>query len=294
MTSVTLVGPGAIGCAVAGALVDRADAELEIAARTPFPELVVEGAPTPVRAAVTVHTDPAAATSPVDVVLLATKTTQTTTAAPWLARLCGPDTVVAALQNGIGQRELVGPLAGDATVVPVVVSLPSDRRAPGHVDIGLPASLGVPDEPGGHRLAALFADTYVDVAVHADFHTEAWFKLISNCGVGAITALARKPNSILADPEASALCAAVIEEAAAVARADGAAIDPGVGRLIVDLVGDRASTHLSSLTTDRIAGVPSEWDARNGEVVRRAERHGVDVPLTRALTTLLRLGEPDH
>lgn len=292
MTSVTLVGPGAIGCAVAGALVDRDDISLDIAGRTPFAELVVDGGPQPVRAAVTVRQDPADASGPVDVVLLATKTHQTATVGPWLERLCGPETTVAVLQNGIGQRELVGPLAGDATVVPVIVSLPSDRRAPGHVEIGLPASLGVPDGDDGRCLVQLFAGTYVEVTAHDDFHTEAWFKLISNCGVGAVTGLARKPNSILADPEARSLCAAIIEEAATVARADGAAIGPGIGEVIMDVVASRASAHVSSLTADRVAGAATEWDARNGEVVRRAERHGVDVPLTRAVTTLLRLGEP--
>ena len=293
MTSVTLLGPGAIGCAVAGALVDRTQVELTIAARTRFTELVVDGAPEPVRAVVTVHTDPGAVTGPVDIVLLTTKTHQTQGAAPWLTRLCGPDTVVAVLQNGIAHHELVDPLVGEAAVVPAIVSLPATRSAPGVVEMGLPAQLGVPDDEGGRAVADLFAGTYVEITCHEDLHTHAWFKLISNCGVGAVSGLARKPNSVLADAEARALCVAIMEEAAAVARADGADVRAGIGEVIMDMVADRASTHVSSLTVDRLAGRPTEWDARNGEVVRRAERHGVDIPLTRAVTTLLRLGEPD-
>ena len=46
------------------------------------------------------------------------------------------------------------------------------------------------------------------------------------------------------------------------------------------------------MTTDRVNGVPSEWRVRNLDVIQRAEKHGVDVPLFRHLTTLVRLGEP--
>ena len=45
------------------------------------------------------------------------------------------------------------------------------------------------------------------------------------------------------------------------------------------------------MTTDRVNGVPSEWRVRNLDVIQRG-KHGVDVPLFRHLTTLVRLGEP--
>lgn len=291
MTSVTLIGPGAIGCAVAGALVDRPDLDLTIAARQPFARLRVDGLPTPVDTEVDVITD-AGEARPSDVVLLVTKTHQTAAAADWLAATCRPGTVVGALQNGIGQRELVDPLIGDAEVVPTIIFLPADRHAPGHVSLGLPASLKVPAGPAGHRLVDLFAGTYVDCETVDDFPTTAWSKLISNCGVGAVTTLTRTTNAVLADREARALCVAVMEEAVAVAIADGAALEPGLGEVLADITIERAAEHMSSQTTDRVAGQPTEWDARQQEVVRRADQHGVDVPLLRTLTTLIRLGEP--
>lgn len=290
-TRVTLIGPGAIGCAVAGALVDRDDVDLTIAARSPFGRLRVDGAPTPIDTPVRVITDPADA-SESDIVLLVTKTHQTPTAAPWLEATCGARTVVGALQNGIGQRELVGPLAGDAEVVPTIIFLPADRHGPGHVSMSVPARLAVPDDPGGTRLVELFAGTYVECTAAEDFHTTAWSKLISNCGVGAVTTLTRTTNAVLADPAARELCVAVMEEAIAVAIADGAALEPGLGDLYADITVERAAHHMSSQTTDRVAGQPTEWEARQMDVVRRAEAHGVDVPLLHTLTTLIRLGEP--
>lgn len=295
MTTVTLIGPGAIGCAVAGALVDRDDIDLTIAARTPFAELRIDGLDKPLAARPRVETDPAAL-EPADIVLLVTKTHQTAAAVPWLDASCGPGTTVAVLQNGIGQRELVGPLVAprvaEADIVPTIVFLPADRITPGHITIGLPATLQVPDDEPGRRVAELFRDTYVGCNLAADFHTTAWSKLIANCAVGAITVLTRTTNKVLADPEARELALTTLREVIAVAMADGAALTPELAELTVDIVIERASDHVSSQTTDRLAGSPSEWDARQGEVLRRAERHGVDTPLLRTLTTLIRLGEP--
>lgn len=289
--TVTLIGPGAIGCAVAGALVGRNDVDLTIAARTAFGRLRVDGPPDPVDAAVRVLTDPADG-RPSDVVLLVTKTHQTAAAAGWLRATCGPDTVVAVLQNGIGQRELVGPLAGDAAIVPTIVFLPADRHAPGHVTAGFPARLEVPDDADAQRVVDLFAGTYVDCTASSDFHTTAWSKLVSNCGVGAVTTLTGTTNGILRDPEARTLCVDVMEETIAVAIADGAALSPGLGETLADIVLERATGHMSSQTTDRLAGTATEWEARQLAVVRRADHHGIEVPLLRTLTTLIRLGEP--
>jgi 2-dehydropantoate 2-reductase len=272
--------------------------DLVLAARTPFSRLRVEWADTPgtepaVDEPVTVITDPAAVRTPADIVLLATKTHQTAGAAPWLDALCGRHTVVAVLQNGIGHHGLVDPLVGPATVVPTIVFLPADRRGPGHVRAGRPIALRVPEDRGGRRVVDLFAGTWVDVHGDADFHTTAWSKLVSNCAVGAVTTLTRTSNRVLEDPEARAVAEAVLHETVAVAIADGAALPEALADGIVDIVLDRAADHVSSQTTDRLAGVATEWEARQLEVVRRADRHGVEVPTLRLLTTLIRLGEPD-
>ena len=96
MTRVALVGPGAIGATVAAAV---RGADVLLYGRSPHERLVVEregGGTTIVPGPVV--TDPAAA-APVDVVLLAVKAHQTEAAAPWLAVLSRPGTIVVALQN---------------------------------------------------------------------------------------------------------------------------------------------------------------------------------------------------
>jgi 2-dehydropantoate 2-reductase len=115
---VAVVGPGAIGLSF-GAAAAQAGQEVVVCARRPVPEAIAArrpGAATiEVRASVVL--DPAHAPAGVDLVLLAVKAHQTAGAAGWLARLCGAGTVVAVLQNGVEQRELVAPLAGSFATV---------------------------------------------------------------------------------------------------------------------------------------------------------------------------------
>jgi len=150
----------------------------------------------------------------------------------------------------------------------------------------------VPDDDPGRRTAHRFTDTFLDVDTTADWHTAAWRKLVMNAVVGTITVLTRTTNTVLLDRDARTLAVALADEVQQVAIADGAALEPRDYGPVIDLVGDAGGDHRSSMTTDRVNGVPSEWRVRNLDVIERAEKHGVDVPLFRHLTTLVRLGEP--
>src|SRR4051794_2743914 len=105
MPTVAIIGAGAVGTVLASSA-QLAGADTVVCTRTPVDKLVLEedGAERTVPVPVPVRTDPMEAT-PVDWVLLTTKGQDTATAAPWLARLCGPATVVVALQNGVEHRE---------------------------------------------------------------------------------------------------------------------------------------------------------------------------------------------
>ena len=59
------------------------------------------------------------------------------------------------LQNGVEQRELVGPHAPGATVLPAVVWVPVEAVAPAHVRVRGDLRLTLPDEPAAHAVAEL-------------------------------------------------------------------------------------------------------------------------------------------
>src|SRR6185436_20469452 len=98
-TTIALIGPGAIGATVAAWLAQSPDLSLTLCARTPVARLEIETPGGVITAEPEVLTDPAEAV-PVSWVLVCTKAYDAAGAATWLARLVGPETRVAVLQNG--------------------------------------------------------------------------------------------------------------------------------------------------------------------------------------------------
>ncbi len=286
-----MIGPGAIGGVMAAALLGSGDHDVVACARTGFDQLVLERKGETTTFDLRCVTDPAHVDG-ADLVVLATKAFQTGEAAGWLDALCGADTVVAALQNGVEHRQRLDPLIGDAALAPVIVFCPASRSGPGRVWLDGRAMLTVPDDAAGRAVADAFDGTFVDVQRSDDWLSVAWTKLLSNSAGGAITTLARGSNRLLIDSDAAALALALMDEIVAVGRAEGANLPDGIGARVLEGIQALAGDHHSSIVVDRLAGRPTEWSVRNDVVVRKAAEHGIDVPLNRAMTTLLRLGEP--
>lgn len=289
--SVAVIGPGAIGLVVISALHDAGRRPL-VAARSGFDRVVHRFAGRELVHDVEVVTDPGAAEGPFDLVFLATKVHQSDSAAGWIEAMVGPDTVLAAVQNGIDHRQrLCRYLAADA-IAPVVVYVPAEREEPGVVTSSGRPSLVVPADRAGARVAQALAGSFLPVREVEDFITPAWTKLLINSSLGIIGVLGGAPNGVIAEPDAGALVRALIDEAAAVGRAEGADLPADIAETLVERIVTGAPDHRSSIALDRAAGRPTEWEARNKVVVDLADRHGIDVPLNRAGTTLIRLGEP--
>ncbi len=114
-----------------------------------------------------------------------------------------------------------------------------------------------------------------------------------NAAGGGLCVIAGSDDGLFGrDAEAYSIATGLMEEVAAVGRAEGANLPPELPGQMMAAMSERASGHVSSITVDRLEGRPTEWDARNGVVVRLARKHGIEVPMNRVLTTLIRLGEP--
>lgn len=293
---ITLIGPGAIGCAFGGALLE-AGHRLTVVARQGFDRLRVEHPDGLVEAGVdgdrlTVLTDPGDL-QPTALVLVATKQHQTADAAEAIRTATAADSVVAVLQNGVEHHETLAPiLGGQGRVLPTMVACPAQRQRPGDVVVTGRTLLEVPAGSEGTMLAGAFAGSYARIRQVDDWTTSTWTKLVVNAASGIVGVLSRRDNGVYADDGARELLIALMREVAAVGRAEGADLPDELVPLIAEGVRQRAGNHLNSITADRLAGRPTEWQARNEVVLRLAERHGIDVPLNRMGTALIRLGEP--
>jgi 2-dehydropantoate 2-reductase len=279
VTRVAVVGPGAIGATMAAAV---RGADLVLCGRTRHDRLVVErdgGASTIVPGPVL--TDPAAA-APVDVVLLAVKAHQSEASAPWLAALCRPGTVVVVLQNGVEQRELVGPHVRGATVLPAVVWVPVEAVAPGHVRVRGDIRVTLPDEPAARPIA----EHIEGVELAGDFATLAWRKLAINAVAGLMVLSGRRAG-MFRRPDVRELARALAAETLAVARAEGADLPDSAADELVDEFAAYPEDLGSSILFDYEAGRVLEWDARNGVVARLGARHGIATPVSDVIVPLL-------
>ena len=288
-TTIAVIGLGSIGGVIAGLLsaVDRHD--IIACVRRPIERLVVEHPEGTIDLPIRALTDPAEA-KPVDWALLCTKTQDTEASAPWLERLCGPHTRVATLQNGIGHAERLAPFVGQATVIPTIVYYNSERIAPARVRYrrGGEYDFAVSDDASGQAFAALLDGTSMQVLCSGDFKTLAWRKLLLNAAANPISALTLQRNAVFRRDDIKTLCLALLEEAAAVGRADGAQLaadepEQCMARLLA-IPPDAGS----SMYFDRLAGRQLEIEALTGAVVAAGEKHGLPTPFNRMLLTLAR------
>lgn len=163
MGEIAVIGPGAIGCAFAGALAE-AGHDLAVAGRTRIARIHVEHPAGTVESPVRwLDADTSLGH---DIVLLATKAHQTEGASPWITSLCRPGSTLVVLQNGVEHRERLAPFVGDGvTVVPAIVACPSDRTAPGRVTVRGAARLDLEDAAGAAEVVEAFAGSYADVRI---------------------------------------------------------------------------------------------------------------------------------
>jgi len=286
MTTIAVIGPGAIGGTLAAWLDQDPALQVIVCARTPLDDLVIETPHGTITAKPVVLTRPDDAPV-VDWVLVATKTYDVEATGPWLRQLVGQGTRVAIVQNGVEQVRLFQHLVPAEQLVPVIINLPAARSAPGRIVQQRKGFIWAPDGDNGAALVALFGQTEIEAVVAPDFVSRAWIKLCGNCGAIVPTLTLRATGPVWTD-DLEAIVRGVAEECAAVGRAEGAVIGQDVVEGTVEMARSMADeTRVSSIHADRLAGNRMEIDARNGVIVRLGEQHGIATPMNKVLVTLL-------
>ena len=285
MTSIAIVGPGSVGGVLAGRLTKAGRAALVLCARRAVASLTVETLGGPVVVTAPVLTDPSQGT-PVDWVLVTTKTYDAAGAAAWFPALVGERTRIAIVQNGVEHRERFAPYADASRLLPVMVDAPAERPEPERVIERGPGRMAVPDGDDGRAFLELFAGTGLAVTTTEDFTTAIWRKLCLNAA-GAMSALLLEPAGVMRDDAVAEVARDLVRECVAVARAEGARLDDDTVEETIAACRRAAPDSINSLHADRAAGRPMEIDARNGAIVRIGRKHGIPTPCNRMAATLL-------
>jgi 2-dehydropantoate 2-reductase len=241
-------------------------------------------------------TDPASV-GPVDVVVFFVKCYHTSAAAELARPLVGPDTVVASLQNGWGNGDVLARVYPAEQITVGVTYHSGLVQAPARVVhpaeqptlVGSFAN-GAGDGPG--RLAQALNDAGLEASVVAPVRPEIWKKLILNAATLPTAALTgMHAGALTAFEDAHVLVTETAREAVAVARALGYEIDAEERVSAIHALLEKAGPSKASMLQDFEAGRRTEVDVINGAVVRAADEKGVDVPLNRALLRLVKAWE---
>jgi len=136
-------------------------------------------------------------------------------------------------------------------------------------------------------LVRAFMKAGVPIREEADVRLMLWRKLLWNCGFNAITAITHCfARNIAANEETLAMVRGAMEEAVAVARAEGIKIGEEDIRKHIHVTLEMGPVK-TSMWQDIDRGKQTEVDYINGFVVRKAKTAGMDVPVNRMLVTLV-------
>ena len=204
----------------------------------------------------------------------------------------GAASVVVPLLNGLDHVEVLRRHFGPDAVLPASIAIESERVRPGVVRQLSPfAVVRLSPGPRAEELRGELDDAGFDVSIGKSEADVLWRKLAMLAPIALTTTLRGSPlGGAVGDPAWRARLQGCIREIAAVAQAEGVAID---GEAMVDRIEGFPPDLRSSMQKDREAGKPTEIDAIGGSVLHAAARHGLDVPTTRELVQGIRAGEPD-
>jgi 2-dehydropantoate 2-reductase len=231
---------------------------------------------------------------PSDYVLFCVKSYDTEQAVRSLGPLVGRDTAVLSLQNGIDNEEKIADQIGWQHVMGGVAYLFSSIAQPGvveHIGAGGIAF----GEMDGHvteraqSLLELFRKAEIDAELSDNINGALWEKFIFICALAGTTAVTRLSiGEIRSVPETFALFRRIAEEVRSIADAEGVRLAPDVVDREVARTERLEPEGLSSLHYDMTHGKRMELEAIHGAVVRRAQKLGLDVPVTEAIYALLK------
>ena len=282
---IAVVGAGAVGGLLAAELI-AVGRSVTVCSRSPLDRIVVERSEQPLDVAVSSVSAPASLTE-ADWAFVALKGPDLPGASPWLAAAVGPETVVVAVQNGVEHQLKVKPHAHGATVLPALAYTGVERVERGRLRHFAGHRLIVPAGGDGERFAALFEGSALRVELEPDFLTASWRKLLTNIPSNPISALTEGRMAVLDVPSVRALTLGLLEEAIEVGRAEGALLEREDAVRTLAFYDALPRDGGTSMLYDRLAGRRLEHDLLTGAVVRAAERHGIEVPLNRAILALL-------
>jgi len=232
---------------------------------------------------------------PCDLVVIATKMRDVDAAARSIGPLIGSGTAVLAIQNGLGNQEILARvLGGRDFMVGIAGGFGASNPKPGAVHHNGWDRVNIAEAAGGAsarlpRIVAAWREAGFNAEGYDDPDRMIWGKYICNLAFSPVcTALSLRIGQVLEVPEACALAERCASEAFAVAAAKGIRLDYADPVARIHAFGRVIPNARPSMLLDMEAGRPTEIDALNGALAREAAKVGVPAPTNAFMTDVVR------
>jgi 2-dehydropantoate 2-reductase len=229
-----------------------------------------------------------------DIVLLSCKSFDLDVAIAAIAPFMGAHSAVVPVLNGLAHIERLSEALGAARVmggachIGAVLEPDGAVRHVGDMHVISFGELGGEASDRAKALAAEFARTKVKAIISPDILQAMWEKLVMLAALAAVTTLTRATvGEVVAAPTGERFALSALGECASVAAAEGHESSAASLAQARALLTAKGSPFAASTMRDLVAGRRTEGDHIVGDLVRRARRRGLLVPiLSTALTNL--------
>ena len=303
---IAVVGPGALGCLVAGFLKQRTKEEVwlydrleERSVRIRDNSIKIEGISGPYTVKVNVSAN-SKEIGPCDLVIICVKSYSTEDACKDIKELVAENTSILTIQNGIGNMQILNDHFGAEKVIGGITNHGSTLLGVGHVRHAGRGDTIIGKADGRlsgalKNVAAVLTKAGFETKISKDIDAVIWSKLIINVGINALTAATRLNNGRLVEyEECRELLRSAVQEAVKIVKRKRIklAYDDPIQK--VESVCKATATNVSSMLQDVLNKKRTEIDFINGAVVRQGKALGIPTPVNEVLTNLVRTIEKSY
>lgn len=235
----------------------------------------------------------------VDTVIIGLKTFDNHDMEPLIRPLLHDTTAILTLQNGLGNEEQLAALFGSHRILGGVAFLCSNRGEPGVVHHLGQGKIRLGEFSGGlssraHALAALFNRSGVPCEAVADLKKARWEKLVWNIPFNGLCALTQcTTDQLLNHPPTRELVKTLMDEVVQAANAQNLSTPIATNEFATHLIHltEGMGNYQPSMMIDRQQQRALELTSIYATPLQQAQQHGVAMPQTAMLYSLLSLGE---
>jgi 2-dehydropantoate 2-reductase len=303
---IAVVGPGALGCLIAGFLKLKTDEEVWLLDNCPERAKKISGDGIRIEGISGNHNvkiDATADTKDIgraDLVILCVKSYSTEEACKDIKDIVADHTYVLTLQNGIGNVQILDDYFGADKVIAGVTSHGSTLLGVGHIRHAGKGDTVIGRADGKFsvelkNVANILAKAGFATKTSKDIDSVIWSKLVINVGINALTAITRLNNGKLVSyEEARGLLRSAVQEAARVIKRKRIKLlyDDPIQK--VESVARATATNVSSMLQDVLNKKRTEIDFINGAISRHGKATSIPTPVNDMLTALVKTIESDY